>query len=260
MRDDTSGHPVEATLHRVAEDGIEAAGAGIREHLEDCERCRREVEGIRRVLRAAGELSEGIAPGRDLWPGVEARVRAGDGSADGLAGPGGGAGAADTGPRPGSPRRLAGERTGLRAAAPWLAAAAAVVIAVTAGTTLWLAEGGDGTGSRTAATAAVGSGSAREGAATFAGPLPAAVADVRESYRPMVERLGAVLERRRDRLPPATRRVVERNLAIIDAAIAETEAALAGRPASAELARMLEQIYHRKIELLRRSTRLTAEM
>ena len=260
MSGEARQHPDEETLHRLAErrsDGAAPTDAELgraRAHLEGCEACRAEVAGIRRVLRAAERLPPGLPPDGDLWPGVEARVRtSARAGRDGPAGPdagGAGAGGTDAG-RAGRPARRSAP---LRRAAPWLAAAAAVLVAVTAGATLWL-TGGDAPGERATAAAPAGTPGAGSGSA-----VPAAVRGVRSGYRPLVDRLQTVLERRRGELPPRTRRVVERNLEIIDAAIAETEAALAENPSSPELLRALDRTYDRKVELLRRSASLAARL
>lgn len=247
--DDREGdrHPDRQVLHRHAEGGPREADAArrVEEHLEACARCREEVKAIREILRRAAELPRGIEPARDLWPGIESRVRAG--GADAAGGERDAAGGPPaTGPMP-----------DLRRAAPWLAAAAAVLVALTAGATLWIA-GGPGGVPDPGATG-VASGPATDTARGTSAVLTEA-ARVEAGYRPMVDRLGAVLERRGDRLPPETREVVERNLRVIDAAIAEAESALARHPASPELLRALDRSYRQKIDLLRRSARLTAQM
>jgi anti-sigma factor RsiW len=55
-------------------------------------------------------------------------------------------------------------------------------------------------------------------------------------------------------LPPATRAVVERNLAIIDQAIREAETALAADPGNTPLEQMLVARYEQRLALLRHAT------
>ena len=55
-------------------------------------------------------------------------------------------------------------------------------------------------------------------------------------------------------LAPATRAVVERNLAIVDAAIHEAEAALLADPGSQALEQMLVARYQQRLDLLKRAT------
>jgi hypothetical protein len=56
-------------------------------------------------------------------------------------------------------------------------------------------------------------------------------------------------------LPPETMAIVQRNLAIIDVAIAELEAALEQDPGNQELARMLVSTHRKKAELVERAVR-----
>lgn len=229
MSDRNAWHPDPETLNRYVDGRLDGdAARRIDRHLEECAPCRAETGEIRDLLRRAAELPRGIEPARDLWAGVEARIRW-DGAAD----------------------------AGTRWSGPWLAAAAAVLVALTAGATLWIAGGPRG-------SAGPESGPVASGAATDSAPaslaLPVELAAVEAGYRPVVDRLTAVVDRRSDRLPPEARAVVERNLRIIDAAIAEAESALARHPTSPELVRALDRSYQRKIDLLRRSARLTTQM
>ncbi|MEX2090024.1 MAG: zf-HC2 domain-containing protein [Bacteroidota bacterium] len=43
-------------------------------HLKECPECRRELAGIQSVLKQAAELPAAIAPPRDLWKGIDARL------------------------------------------------------------------------------------------------------------------------------------------------------------------------------------------
>jgi anti-sigma factor RsiW len=70
--------------------------------------------------------------------------------------------------------------------------------------------------------------------------------------------LGVILAAERGRLRPETVAVLERNLAVIDAAIAESRAALARDPANAELRRLFAAVSRQKVELLQWVTRVAA--
>ena len=70
--------------------------------------------------------------------------------------------------------------------------------------------------------------------------------------------LGVILAAQRGRLRPGTVAVLERNLAVIDAAIAESRAALARDPANAELRRLFAAASRQKVELLQWVTRVAA--
>jgi len=70
--------------------------------------------------------------------------------------------------------------------------------------------------------------------------------------------LGVILAAERGRLRPGTVAVLERNLAVIDAAIAESRAALARDPANTELRRLFAAASRQKVELLQWVTRVAA--
>jgi hypothetical protein len=68
--------------------------------------------------------------------------------------------------------------------------------------------------------------------------------------------LQEIVSARRADLDPATREVLERNLAVIDAAIAETRDALARDPHSIFLAQRITRVYTRKLTILRGAAQL----
>jgi len=87
----------------------------------------------------------------------------------------------------------------------------------------------------------------------------ALVADWRSferEYAGAAEELQETLDELGNELSPETRRIVERNLDVIDAAIAESRAALEGDPANWELARALRSAWSSKVEMLQYVTRL----
>src|SRR2546428_203798 len=74
----------------------------------------------------------------------------------------------------------------------------------------------------------------------------------------VAELQGALVEgRRTGRLDSTTVRILERNLATIDTAIAQARRALAADPGSAYLNHHLADTMRRKLELLRQATALT---
>jgi hypothetical protein len=60
-------------------------------------------------------------------------------------------------------------------------------------------------------------------------------------------------------LPAGTRALVAGNLALIDAAIAESEQALAGRPENPAIELMLQARYRQRLELLEQARRVAPE-
>jgi anti-sigma factor RsiW len=125
------------------------------------------------------------------------------------------------------------------AAPPWLLAAAAVLlIAVSSGVTALLLQRPD------------------RGTPQLAGD---AVSPLEVQYASATAELGAELERSRSRLAPATVRIIEQNLMVIDSALAEARRALARDPANATLERLVIAAWQQKMDFLRRATALRAE-
>jgi len=73
-------------------------------------------------------------------------------------------------------------------------------------------------------------------------------------YETTIADLERTLERGEGRLDPGTVRVLRDNLAIIDAAIADSRRALAADPESPYLYRHLNQQMQRKVDLLQQAT------
>ena len=133
-------------------------------------------------------------------------------------------------------RRLPGPRSA-RPPRRWrlagLAAAAAIMlVAGSSALTLWLVR------DRPAASSA------------------AATPAIEAGYVNASAELLRALDAERARLSPATVATLERNLAVIDAAIAESRAALATDPGNHDLAALLWASYRQKVALLQQATRL----
>jgi hypothetical protein len=78
-------------------------------------------------------------------------------------------------------------------------------------------------------------------------------------YASAASELSAELERARGRLAPATVQIIERNLAVIDSALAESRRALARDPSNAMLERLVIAAWRQKMDFLRRATALSGE-
>jgi len=144
---------------------------------------------------------------------------------------------------PGIAARIAGRASGVRPARWWrpvaLAAAAAVVVALVAQLPR------RGTGPEVVPVPAA--------AHSPADPLKGMEAD----YERAVATLLAALEQRRGSLSPETMASVERNLAIIDEAMAEVREALRQDPRSPELRHMLVSTHRKKLDVLRQVVKLS---
>jgi len=237
-------------------------------HLDGCGECRAEVEAIQALLADVAALPRGIAPPADLWQGIAGRLEPREAIAALPV-------AEETKVIPFAPRRK-----GWQAPRWALQAAAAVVLVVGSslatatlmrrqpvqgpiaslpgvGATAPARQGAAGTGVPLPA----GNGArtvAAQGAAPAAQPVTALAAfrPAEREYQRAVDELQQVLETRRADLAPETVATLERNLAIIDAAIADSRAALVRDPNSRELTQMLSSTYDAKVRLLRNAVQL----
>ena len=199
----------------------------VRRHLMECDDCREEERALRTLLAHAAALPDEILPERDLWAGIAPRLAARAPAA-----------APRTRHRP---RHIPG----------WMLAAASVALVVsTSLVTLELAP-------RRGEVAVLPAEQAAAPAAV-AGPPSALVAfrPAEQVYEQAIDELSILLEARRDELAPQTVAVLEENLRIIDQAIADSRAALARDPASAELTLLLAGAYDAKLGVLRRAVQL----
>src|SRR6185437_11340049 len=187
------------------------ARATLESHAAGCDRCRALLADVSAITTAAAALPD-LEPSRDLWPGIVDRIA---------------------------------QRSYVR---PWylapapLAAAAAVLIAATVGLTLLT------TRTNPTGPSVVASNPASTPAAQTADSLPAIPAPaprvknvsgtkanavpVQQIYASEIAELDSIVRDRRSQLDTGTVAVIEKNLKIIDAAIAQSRAALARDPNS----------------------------
>lgn len=208
-------------------------------HLAECGGCRRTLEELRAVVAEAEALGP-MAPPRDLWAGIAATIQAPlvppHAQTKVIAFPGQAAAEA----------RAREERTGrLSFSAPQLAAASIVLIAASSLAT-WLVGPGFG-GGPLGFVDAMGSAGAVVAASDEAAPPE--LADE-------LQALERTLEEARSVLDPNTVRILERNLAVIEQAIADSRLALQQDPENEFLARHLERVYERKLDFLREAARV----
>ncbi len=193
-------------------------------HLARCADCRALAADLAKIRDDAASLPS-FSPSYDLWSGIEARI---DTPIVSIAGHGHGA------VRRWSTRQVV--------------AAAAVLIAVTAGGTWMVASWSASTVPQQAA--AITDPSVRTELVSVADQKGIA------TYEGEIGKLRHILDRRRNELDSATITVLERNLKVIDQAISESKAALAADPASTFLAGRLNHAYDTKLELLRSAATL----
>lgn len=207
-------------------------------HLRECLRCASLVRDIENIRLDATKLPE-LAPSRDLWEGVAARIEA-------------------------PVIELKPRQAPAPARRNWqLAAAAVVLMAVSSGVTLLLTrDGRRETGDASIATATT--------LDSTAVPAPNVVTPRRRSsgsptvlimnepsapeitYDQEITRLRVILDQRRRDLDTTTVAAVEKSLKAIDQAISDARRALTGDASSAFLNEQLNRALEKKLGVLRR--------
>jgi hypothetical protein len=234
----------------------EAECDAVDEHLRSCASCTAVLNDLKRVVARAAS-ADARPPQADLWRGIAARLN-----------------------ESGEPARVAPsapkETRRVAFTFPQLAAAAALLIAVSGGAAWQLAartgrlEGlhytsGEGSQARDARSAdlqvrpdsPMAPGAEGTGAADFARVESVGMADAQ--YDAAVADLEKALKTGRGSLDASTVAIVEHNLQIIDQAINQAREALAGDPANSYLSGHLVEARRRKLDLLRRATALASE-
>ncbi|HEU4878221.1 MAG TPA: zf-HC2 domain-containing protein [Gemmatimonadaceae bacterium] len=231
----------------------DARRAMVEAHASSCARCQGLIRDIASIQQTAANLPD-LAPSRDLWQGIEARIQ--------------------------PPVVSIGERRerhGLSRRMLGLAAAALVVISssLTYVVTRPPAPSGkkpvriveaprdlpvstDEIGPAVtppieapAAAAPAESRPSETPRARNASARKTQLSAAEQALAPEIAQLQKTLNQKRDQLDPSTVKVVEDNLALIDAAVKQARAALMRDPASGFLTEQLDNALHKKVELLR---------
>lgn len=222
-------------------------------HLATCSPCAtvaRELEEVREAARALGSAG----PPRDLWPSIRSRLGEAEVVPLPLEGVDGVGGAGSTA------RASRSNRRSFRFTVPQLAAAGLALMLGT-GAVGW----GIGTTMRGPADAPETAAAPAAAGATEAGSvLPGARAASEDGSVPSPDdselaTLEAILDAGRDRLQPRTLRLLEKNLAVIERAIAESRAALEIDPGNAYVEQHLRNAMERRREYLREAAALVEE-
>ena len=208
-------------------------------HVSSCTRCSTLLAEVTAIVREAHELPD-LAPVHDLWPTIEERIQPSVVSLPAA--------------RDGANRGM--RRTPRRWAASRLMAAAAALVAATAGITYVATTRLESARPNVAAVAVDDGNTGRDRTAL---PTPTPVATGRNAssmsaeqlYDQEIARLQTIVRDRRSGLDTATIAVIQRNLGIIDSAIAQSRAALAADPGSRFLNDQLNSVLGQKVELLR---------
>ena len=231
-------------------DGELTAGeaAAVEAHLRECAACNAVLNDLKRIVAQAQHL-EPRPPQADLWAGIAGRIE-----------------------RDAAARVVpfaARETRRVVFTLPQLAAAAALLIAVSGGIAWQAAERIRAARPEAAQTASSAPSQPRRsspenlpseggtGAADFAHVETVSMADAQ--YDAAVSDLEKALKAGRGQLDASTVAVVEHNLQIIDQAINQAREALASDPANSYLSSHLVEARRRKLDLLRRATALATE-
>ena len=209
----------------------------VERHANDCSHCSALLHDVAAIVRDAGELPV-LAPPRDLWPEIEARIQP-----DVL---------------PLSAARREREARVQRASPRWATARLAAALMVsTAGITYVATTRADAARTNVAAAPTTGDGVPGSMEGRVPSVLPggavrnASTLSTEQLYDQEIAHLQTIVQDRRSLLDTATIAVVQRNLGIIDSAIAQSRAALAADPASRFLNDQLNSVLGQKVELLR---------
>ncbi|HLL82791.1 MAG TPA: zf-HC2 domain-containing protein [Longimicrobium sp.] len=213
----------EWVAHELADEDRQA----VEFHLAVCGDCRAEAEALRALLDDVATLPLEMAPGRDLWAGIAARIEP----------------QADVVPIT-SARRWQAPR--------WLTMAATIVgVAVSSSLiTLKVME------RRAPEPVAVAPVQSVAPPSTATPTALVAFKPAEEDYEVAIADLERVLTARRTTLAPETVNTLETNLRIIDEAIRQSRAALVKDPNSRELTDMLADAYGQKLKVLQHAVEL----
>ncbi len=219
-RDDRLDAWVDRTLSEAERREVES-------HLAGCPGCREEERRLRQLLAHASALPRSVSPPRDLWPDIARR----------------------------SERGRAWSWPPIVSWQPALAVAAVVVIALSA--VVLRQQAPTPANMVVIPSPATGSDYRLRPAAVEMDP---GLVAMERDYQAAANALLAALQEREDKLEPETLASVERNLAVIDAALAEVHEALAIDPASPELSRMLVSTHRKRVDVLRRMVKLSTAL
>ena len=183
-------------------------------HLATCESCAAIVHALDERPAAATSLPT-LTPPRDLWSGIAARIQ----------------------PRVLPLARRGAVWTPQRRQIAWMSAGAAALVAASVMLTV-IVMGGQRPGQLIATN---------PDTVRIASPLPTGL----PVYDSTIKILTTAVSSRQSQLDTATIRIIKKNLTIIDAAIAESRAALAKDPKNKYLTQQLTRVLDQKVGLLR---------
>jgi anti-sigma factor RsiW len=231
-------HPNEIVLTDYVDDALTAPErAEVERHLAACAACRALVDDQRDVRRVAGELDLREPPVR-AWSRIARSIKLEADAREGAQ------------HAPGAVR--ARSARGFKSAwVPWLAAAAALVLATYVGLRMRPAT-------TSTSTASGGPSAAVSGPSAQA--IEAELRAAEQHYENAITGLEQITKSEQSDLDPNTAATLQKNLAVIDQAISESRAALRAQPASEPAQQSLMDAFKTKIALLQDTVALINEM
>jgi anti-sigma factor RsiW len=230
-------HPNETVITDFVDDALpQSERAGVEQHLETCAACRALVEDMRAIRAAARSLDVREPPVRS-WSRLERAIKL-EAEAHGAPSAASDSQAVDAW------RRAAFQPATLA----WLAAAAALVVAVYVGMR---------TRPATPPPSSVAADSATSGSAQA---VESELRAAEQHYENAIKGLEQITNAEQAALDPATAATLQKNLAVIDQAITESRAALRTQPTSEPAQQSLIESFKSKIALLQDTVALINEM
>ncbi len=229
-------HPNETALNDYVDGSLDTVErSGVDQHLATCASCRQVVEDLRDILRAAGEL-ELREPSVRAWSRLDRAITMeGD----------------EKGPYPFSAQGI--WKRGTAPFLPWLAAAAALVIATAVGIR-YVPDG------HTGASTAPGGAPVSIAAGDAAQAIETELRQAEAHYENAIKGLEVIANSEQSVLDPRTAATLQKNLAVIDQAISESRAAVRSQPTSEPAQQSLIEGFKTKIGLLQDTVALINEM
>ena len=229
----------ESRIERIQElvDGSLGAirRSDLEQHLEQCADCRALKEDLERIRDASAALPQ-MRPPDGAWLQIAGRLR-----------------------QEGGIRQTAPVAAPRRVSYAWLGIAAALVLAASLSVLMLLRtapQAPAGTPASASATAPAGNAKPGESVEAVQNEVEAA----QEQYQKAITKMDDLRKANMNALDPQTSEVIEKNLGIIDQAIAENRAAVKAEPASVAARETLFEALRQKVSLLQDTISLINEM
>jgi anti-sigma factor RsiW len=215
-------------------------------HLEQCEDCRALLDDLRRIHDAAGSLEELQPPDR-VWLQIAGRLRQ-----EGRL--------AETAPSARGLSSRVSPSTWLRAGRSHVALAVAAALVIAVGASLMLLWPRTETPRAPAQTTASAPRSSNPTAATSVEDVENELRQAEQHYETAIARLQQIANSDQQALDPQVAATLQKNVQVIDQAIAESRAALRSEPTNVPARESLFEALRQKVTMLQNTIALMNEM